>query len=230
MRNLRALCFDLDDTLWDVHSVLRRAEQAVSGFLAREYPALAAVYSAETGMAARMELARTEPARAHDLTWLRTEAMTRLALGVGLPARVGAEAFEVFIAARNDVTLYADVVPALTMLQQRFPLATLSNGNADLERIGLAPHFQVMLNARGIGAAKPDPRAFAAVATAMQLDAGQIAYVGDDPHADVFGARSAGMRTVWINRHARSWPSAAPAADHQVEDLSALLRLLDELE
>lgn len=230
MRDLRALCFDLDDTLWDVHSVLRRAEQAVAGFLAREYPALSAVHSVETSMAARMELARAEPGRAHDLTWLRTEAMTRLALGVGLPARVGAEAFEVFIAARNDVTLYADVLPALALLRQRLPLATLSNGNADLERIGLAPHFQVMLNAREIGAAKPDPRAFAAVASALQMDPGQIAYVGDDPHADVFGARGAGMQTVWINRNARSWPSEARAADHQIEDLSALLRLLDELE
>ena len=181
-------------------------------------------------MAARMELARAEPGRAHDLTWLRTEAMTRLALSIGLPARVGAEAFEVFIAARNDVTLYADVMPALAVLRQRVPLATLSNGNADLARIGLAPHFQVMLNARDIGAAKPDSRAFAAVASALQMDPAQIAYVGDDPHADVFGARGAGMRSVWINRNARSWPSGAPAADHQIEDLSALLRLLDELE
>ena len=38
------------------------------------------------------------------------------------------------------------------------------------------------------------------------------------------------MRTVWINRNARSWPSEARAADHQIGDLSALLRLLDELE
>ncbi len=227
MRDLQALCFDLDDTLWDVRSVLRRAEEAVAEFLAANYPALAAVHSTQTGTAARMALAGAEPARAHDLTWLRTEAMKRMAATVGLPARVGEEAFEVFIAARNEVTLYDDVTPALAALQPRYRLATLSNGNADLARIGLAPRFQVMLNARDVGAAKPDPRAFTAVAEALRLPPSQIAYVGDDPHADVFGARGAGMRTIWINRQARFWPADVPAADREIRDLSALL---DELE
>jgi 2-haloalkanoic acid dehalogenase type II len=226
MRDLRAICFDLDDTLWDVHSVLARAEAAVSAHLVQQHPQFGASHPPSVRMAARLELARTTPDRAHDLTWLRTESMRRLALAAGLPARVGEEAFEVFMAHRNRVELFDDVLPALQQLGGRYRLATFSNGNADLARIGLAPHFAVTLNAISVGAAKPDPRAFAAVAQALGLRADEIAYVGDDPHADVHGARSAGMHTVWINRAAREWPAEHPPATTAVRDLRELAERL----
>jgi putative hydrolase of the HAD superfamily len=226
MRDLRAICFDLDDTLWDVHRVLVRAEAAVSAHLEAHHPEFGARHPPAVRMAARLELARAAPERAHDLTWLRTESMRRLALGAGLPARVGDEAFEVFMAHRNRVELFDDVLPALRALGARYALATLSNGNADLARIGLAPHFAVTLNAISVGAAKPDPRAFGAVAQALGLRAEEIAYVGDDPHVDVHGARSAGMHTVWVNRDARAWPSEHAPATAAVRDLGELVERL----
>jgi putative hydrolase of the HAD superfamily len=229
MRELRAICFDLDDTLWDVHSVLARAEAAVSEHLAARHPEFGAAHPPAVRMQARLELARAMPERAHDLTWLRTESMRRLALAAGLPARIGDEAFEVFMAHRNRVTLFDDVLPALRALGEHYMLATLSNGNADLEQIGLAPHFKVTLNAISVGAAKPDPRAFGAVATALRCDPAQIAYVGDDPYADVLGARAAGMQTVWINRAARTWPAEHAPATAAVRDLAELAALLAAL-
>lgn len=222
MREVRAICFDLDDTLWDVHSVLARAEAAVSEHLAAHHPEFGQQHPPSVRMAARLELARAMPDRAHDLTWLRTESMRRLALAAGLPGRIGEETFAVFMAYRNRVELYDDVLPALRALGERYTLATLSNGNADLARIGLASHFAVTLNAISVGAAKPDPRAFTAVARALDLAAHEIAYVGDDPHADVHGARSAGMHTVWINRSARPWPAEHAPATAAVRDLREL--------
>ena len=226
MRDLRAICFDLDDTLWDVHSVLARAEAAVSEHLAAHHPEFGQQHPPSVRMAARLELARAMPDRAHDLTWLRTESMRRLALAAGLPGRLGEETFAVFMAYRNRVELYDDVLPALRALGERFTLATLSNGNADLARIGLASHFAVTLNAISVGAAKPDPRAFTAVAQALDLPAHDIAYVGDGPHAGVLGARSAGMRTVWINRGARPWPAEHAPATAAVRDLRELVEQL----
>lgn len=216
--DLQVLCFDLDDTFWDIRRVLERAEQQVAGFLSRHYPTLARHSRADL-LAARMALAREMPQRAHDLTWLRTEVLARLAVEDGYPAAVGREAFEVFIAARNEVELFPDVRPALERLAVRYRLATFSNGNADLATIGLAPLFSVSLNAERVGVAKPHPAAFAAVARQLGCEAERMLYVGDDPLADVAGARGAGLRTAWMNRHGAAWPDAHPPADLEITDL-----------
>jgi putative hydrolase of the HAD superfamily len=225
LHDIRAICFDLDDTLWDVRSVLERAELRVGEFLAQHYPRLASL-SREALREARLELARSEPALAHDMTWLRVETMRRVALGAGYPGSVGEECFEVFFAARNEVQLYDDVLPALDALGRRYALATLSNGNADLARIGLAPRFAATLSARDVGVAKPQRAAFEAVTRALELDPAEVAYVGDDPQVDVAGARAAGLRTVWINRNGRDWPDGPAAADLAVTDLAELDRRL----
>ena len=92
LQAVRALCFDLDDTFWDVQRVLARAEGRVAEFLAQHYPRLASL-DREQHRAARIELAREAPQRSHDLTWLRTEAMRRLARTAGYPDAVGEQAF-----------------------------------------------------------------------------------------------------------------------------------------
>lgn len=222
---LRVLCFDLDDTFWDIRRVLERAEQRVAEFLGARYPRLAR-HTRSDLLAARMALAREVPERAHDLTWLRTETLRRLAVADGYPDHVGGEAFAVFIAARNEVDLFPDVRPALERLAVRYTLATFSNGNADLERIGLAPLFSVSLNAERVGVAKPHPAAFAAVARELDCQPAAMLYVGDDPLADVAGARGAGLRTAWINRHGAAWPDAHPPADLEIIDLHHLDGLL----
>jgi putative hydrolase of the HAD superfamily len=136
------------------------------------------------------------------------------------------QAFEVFLAARNEVEIFADVAPGLARLQQRYALASLSNGNADLARIGLGHLFVVSLNARQIGAAKPQRRCFERLAQELALAAEQIAYVGDDPELDVAAARAAGCRTVWMNRCALPWPAGMAPADLVVGDCVELANAL----
>ena len=47
-------------------------------------------------------------------------------------------------------------------------------------------------------------------------------YVGDDPQADVLGARAAGLRTAWVNRHGADWPGLGPRADLEITGLHDL--------
>jgi putative hydrolase of the HAD superfamily len=107
-------------------------------------------------------------------------------------------------------------------LQARFPLASLSNGNADLTLVGLAGCFKVSLNARGIGAAKPDRRCFDALSESLAVPAAGILYVGDDPVLDVEAARRAGLCTAWMNRTGETWPTGMAPADLEVRDCLAL--------
>ena len=110
------------------------------------------------------------------------------------------EAFALWHAARNQCVPFDEVIPALEQLGTTYRLATLSNGNADLRRIGIAHHFEVSLHAAALGCAKPHARAYAALAAALTLKPAEILFVGDEPHADVAGPRNAGMQTVWVNR------------------------------
>ena len=226
LRDLRAVAFDLDNTLWDVGPVIVRAEQRLQDWLREHCPRISERVSIEEMRAAREQLARSEPHNAHDFTYLRLTALAAHARDCGYGEEAAERAFQVFFAARNEVQPYADVQPALQRLRTRYTLASLSNGNADLDLIGLAPLFSVSLNARQIGVAKPHPRCFQRLARDLRLDPADILYVGDDPVLDVEAARAAGLRTAWMNRSLAPWPPNLAPADVNVADCMRLAELL----
>lgn len=223
---IRALAFDLDNTLWEVEPVLLLAEQRVLEWLRTHWPRIPERFSQEDMRVARRRLALEEPQRAHDFNYLRTASMARHARECGYAESVAEQAFEIFFAARNEVETYPDVQPALARLRSHYRLATLSNGNADLTRIGLARYFTLSLNACAVGCAKPDRRAFEALAAALALQPHEIAYVGDDPYIDVEGARACGLRAIWMDRTGAEWPGALREPDLSVRDCDQLVRAL----
>jgi len=224
-----ALCFDLDDTFWEVLPVLHRAEARVRAYLEGAHPELAARITLEDMIAARRELAAALPEHAHNMTWLRTEALARLAAQHGHDPAIGAQAFAVFIEARHEVEFYPEVIDALPQLGAHYRLATLSNGNACVHRIGIGHHFELTLNAESVGFAKPRPEAFLAVAERLGISPAEMLYVGDHPDNDVRGAAAAGCRTAWVNRRGAPWlPEWGPPADLEVPDLAVLAQRLNK--
>jgi putative hydrolase of the HAD superfamily len=215
---VRAVAFDLDNTLWDVDPVLARAEEQWLQWLRDNCPRIPEKLSLDDMRAARMQLAAREPHNAHDFTYLRIASLAEHARECGYDESIADHAFEIFIAARNQLDLFADVRPGLHRLRDRYALATLSNGNADLARIGMADLFSVSLNARGVGAAKPDRRCFERLVDDLRLEPQQVIYVGDDPLLDVEAARTAGLATAWMNRTGQTWPAAVRPADIDVSD------------
>jgi putative hydrolase of the HAD superfamily len=226
LNNIRAVAFDLDNTLWDVEPVIARAENQMHEWLRQHCPRIPERLTAEDMRAAREKLARDEPHNAHDFTYLRIASLARHARECGYSEEVAEHAFEVFFTARNQLEVFADVQPSLDRLRARYALATLSNGNADLARIGLAHLFVVSLNARQVGVGKPHPRCFERLAQELSLEPAQILYVGDDPLLDVEAARACGLRTAWMNRWRREWPPEFAAADIAVNDCVELVSAL----
>jgi 2-haloalkanoic acid dehalogenase type II len=222
LSNVRAVAFDLDNTLWDVAPVLERAEVRLYEWLREHCPRIPERVTVDDMRAARELLAREEPHNAHDFTYLRMTALARHARECGYEDEVAKRAFDVFFAARNEVDLFADVRPALERLRSRYRLATLSNGNADLGRIGLTDFFVLSLNARQIGVGKPHPRCFERLASDLRVEPAEIIYVGDDPVLDVEASRAAGLRSAWINRFDQPWPPEIAPADVTVVDCSQL--------
>jgi putative hydrolase of the HAD superfamily len=173
----------------------------------------------------RARMALENPAMRHDFTWLRKQALRAHAMEAGYPEQMAEEVFAVFYRARNDVVLYDDVLPALEVLQRRFRLFAVSNGNADLAAIGLARFFEQSLAARDAGMLKPDPRIFAMLLERAGIAPRHVVHVGDDPDADVEGARRAGVAAVWLNRYGNAWPRASqpPTAISSLLELDVLL-------
>lgn len=227
MLRIRAICFDLDNTLWDVWPVIVRAERAMYEFLAAQYPKCVANLSVEALREARNRVAIEHPQMQHDFTFLRKQALRNMAELHGYPHAMVEQAFEIFIAARNDVTLYDEVLPALAVLKSRYRLFTASNGNADLHKIGIAHLFERSIAAREVGALKPDPLVFRKVIDGTDLGVDEVLYVGDDPMMDVEGARGAGMHPVWINRDGAQWPSDIAPAHYSIKTLTDLVALTD---
>jgi putative hydrolase of the HAD superfamily len=226
MTTIRAVCFDLDNTLWDVWPVIQRAEKAMYAFLKERYPRVVADLTIEAMRAARERVALEYPQMQHDFSFLRRQSLRDHARLAGYQEELAEEAFEVFIRARNQVDLYEDVLAGLELLRGRYRLSTASNGNADLAQVGIAHWFERSVSAREVGALKPDSLIFRKIIEGTDLAMAEVLYVGDDPALDVVGARDAGMRTAWINRTASPWPEAFEPADFVVTSLTDLAGVL----
>ncbi|WP_200932403.1 HAD family hydrolase [Pseudorhodoferax sp. Leaf267] len=203
---VHAITLDLDDTLWPIWPTIARAEAVLADWLGQHAPLTAALYaSAETRLALRAEVAQVRQDMAHDMSLMRREAIRLALTRAGEDGALAEPAFDVFFAERNRVELYEDALAALDHLAARFPLVALSNGNADLERVGLARYFRASVSASSFGVGKPDARIFQAGAAAAGVEAAQVLHVGDDALLDVLGAHAAGMQTAWVNRGEHPW-------------------------
>jgi putative hydrolase of the HAD superfamily len=217
------LSFDLDDTLWPVGPVIAAAESELLSWLCARYPRTVSGHDIESMRALRAGVAERFPDRGHDLTFLRHRALKDLFAAAGHAESLADEALEVFFTARNRVEFYEDALPSLIRLRSRYRLFALSNGNADLQRCGIADLFAGHVTASAAGAAKPDARIFARLVDMAGVEAHQVLHIGDDPWADVAGATQAGMQAVWLNRDAREWPKELAAPPRTISTLAEII-------
>jgi putative hydrolase of the HAD superfamily len=226
-----AISLDLDDTLWPIEPAILAAEQALDDWLKQHHATVAAAWPIAALRTLRDEVSNERPDLAHDYTAQRLLTLERAFAACGIDAEPIEAAYEVYFAARNRVDCYDDALPALHALAARVPLVSISNGNADLDRIGLRQHFHHCISARECGVAKPDVAIFHDACTRLGLAPENVLHVGDDPLLDVAGAHAAGLRTAWLNRHAAPWPAqtlpAGVRADVELRDLGELVRWIE---
>ena len=228
-RTIRAITLDLDDTLWPVGPTIVRAERLAHDWLLQHAPAVADAWPVDRLRALRLSILESRADLRHDLLAVRRLALetafeASAARDAGNTQRI-ADALDVFMAARNQVALYPEVAASLQRLSQRYSIASLTNGNADLARIGLDHLFQATVSAHAHGTSKPDPALFHIACRALDCAPGEVVHLGDDAELDVRGARAAGLHAVWINRAGVPWPGDDPPVT--VPDMDAFERWLD---
>jgi FMN hydrolase / 5-amino-6-(5-phospho-D-ribitylamino)uracil phosphatase len=218
---IKAISLDLDDTLWPVLPTIERAEKVLHQWLVAHAPMAAALFSSPEALREiRDYMKANKPELKHDLSAIRRESIRLALYRAGENPLLADQAFEVFFAERQRVTLFEDARPALEFLSARFPLVSISNGNADLARVGLDAFFRASISAREFGVGKPDPRIFHAAAGAVDVGVDEVVHVGDDTTLDMLGALNAGMQAAWVNRTEALWP-------HEVEPHLTLLTLAE---
>ena len=225
---IRAITLDLDDTLWPIWPTIARAEQALQTWLEANAPATGAMCRDRAVLRqVREGLNAERPDLAHDMSALRHEAIRRVLLRGGDDPALADPAFEVFFAERQRVDLFDDALPMLAFLSERFPVVALSNGNADVHRVGIGAHFRASVSAREFGIGKPDPRIFHAAAEVAGVAPHEVLHIGDDALLDGVGALDAGMQLAWVNRAGHLWEHAPLVPHVTVADLHALCRALN---
>jgi len=227
-QRIRAITLDLDDTLWPVWPTIERAEAVLHDWLTQHAPATAARFDVKGLRALRNAVGAEHPDQVHDLSWLRKTSLERALALAGEDPALAHPAFEVFFDHRQRVTLFDEVPRALAELARRYPVLALTNGNSDLQRIGLAQHFQGVMTAREFGVGKPAPVFFHAACEQLGLPPEQVLHVGDDWALDVEGAHAAGLPSVWLHRAGHPpKPAEAQAQPWLVTDsLDGLLQAL----
>jgi putative hydrolase of the HAD superfamily len=223
MKHIRALTFDLDDTLWDNRRVLLEAEQALHDWLGKHYPRVTQRYSPEDMRRMRIELLQQEPDLRNHISELRKRALRQAARETGYDDALVEPAFTAFIEARHRITLYEDVRPGLQRLRAAgYRLGSITNGNADVHRLGIGHLFDFSLTAESVGHAKPHPRLFETACRLAAVQPAQLAHVGDEAETDLAGGLAAGVNVIWMNRLGQ--PAAPGIRPHAVvRDMHQLL-------
>ena len=203
IKNVRALSFDLDDTLYDNKPVINNALLELYNYLASQYPKFASNYDYDKFINTPL-LLKTDQELITDFSKRRRLHIKQVINACGykkLTAAAIEKAFSVFWRARQRVTLFPDTHQILLALSTNFPLVSISNGNACTKSIGIGQYFQYSISAADTGKPKPDKSMFLLACKKLQIQAEQLIHIGDSIHYDIEGAYQAGCRSIWLNQH-----------------------------
>ena len=208
--SIKYISFDLDDTFWDVMPTIYRAEDLTSSWIKENYPGADKIIQSTNMMDLRNKLLKEDPSLLVKISDLRTKMFYEVGLLAGYNKEesdnLSKNAFNIFIEARNDVKLFEGVQETLESLNQNYSLGVITNGNADLKKIGIDHLFSHIFSSANSGAHKPDPKAFEILIEASGLKPEEICHVGDHPLNDVKGSLDCGMQPIWFKNKDAEWP------------------------
>ena len=226
---LRAVLFDLDDTLCDYAGA--RAERLRRAFsLAPNLAGDQHQFDLDRMIAESIEM---HPHGADHFPELFTRH------GCHDPA-CAARAADWYRSNRfHGLALFPEAVNALRAARQpagggatRRAIGVVTNGPAEVQQakvalLGVRDFVDFVVISGEFGSAKPDPEIFREALRRAGVSPHEAVYVGDSPEFDMAGARRAGMRAIWVNPRGDLWNDSDPPPDRVIRSIAELPRLLD---
>lgn len=237
--SVRAVFFDLDETLVDDDRCMRVAVTQTCNKLAELYPQinprqLGAMYLrvayewwTDSGGVPRASTSGMSDGRA-----IRTEVWGKSLAACGLvDQRVAIEAADIYSQQRKATyCLFPEVDEVLNMLHTTFVLGVITNGpdtqREKIDTTSLAAYMDVVIISGEVGVGKPEPEIFTKALTSVQVSPREAIYVGDSLTWDITGAKSAGLYSIWINRRRVSRPHNVAKPDTEITTLRDLISIL----
>ncbi|MDA9365069.1 HAD family hydrolase [Gammaproteobacteria bacterium] len=209
MSQIKLITFDLDDTFWDIKSVIISAEKNSRAWLGSRVSKEINWGSFEDFMSIRQELIKDDPRLTYDLGLLRQKTIyhhlkDHIHDHHELEQLVD-EAYKFFLKERHKVVFFDQVLNTLEVLAKNYTLGVLTNGNADIHKLGIGHLFNFSISSIDVQNNKPDPAHFKAAKEISGIDYSQTLHVGDDPLCDIQGARNLGINTMWFNLNGLVW-------------------------
>jgi putative hydrolase of the HAD superfamily len=220
MTALRAVVFDLDDTLYPERAYIR------SGFLA-------------VARWCGQQLALPEADVQSELQALfdggyRGDTFNRWLAGRSLPSSFLPELLQVYRNHAPEITLEPETSSILDLLYDRYLLGLITEGRrhaqeAKIAALGVERWMRavVICGEEERAEWKPSRRPFERGLGLLRIAGEEAVYVGDNPGKDFRGAREAGLRTIRLRRKDGLHSAEEPAtpADAPVEEITSLTDL-----
>ena len=197
---LKLITFDLDDTLWPIEPVLTHAEGEFYTYLRSQEPETFARISADDLRQHRVQVLSQQPELKHNVSLWRRESLRQLLAEQSLPEdridNLVAQAFSVFLNARQQVRLFDGAQECIEELASRYQLIALTNGNANIKQMPIGRYFSEAIRAEDIGRSKPEPDMFERALEIAECQAHESLHIGDDPYYDIAPAQALGMQSL----------------------------------
>ena len=212
-QRIQAVLFDFHDTLVELNqpaAVIQATDQAIYAGLKSHHLNLSyGEFYALWQPFFRTSLSET-PAFGADSPYAASIHAVAAACALTLTANDVATIVAAALAPwRSHTSLPDETKPALTVLQQHYRLAVLSNFNhpayiaAMLEHFGLTTFFSAVIVSGAVGLCKPNPAMFELVLDRLGVTAAMSVMIGDSPTEDMRGAQAVGCHTVLLDRYNR---------------------------
>jgi putative hydrolase of the HAD superfamily len=234
MTALRAILFDIDDTLFSTSEFARRARaNAVRAMVAAGLDLPESVVLKELEEVIAEFSSNYEHHYDKLLQRLRGQCTLRANPALIVAAGVAAYHDTKF----RELAPFPDVVPLLRALQAaRVRVGIITHGLTvkqaeKIVRLGLVPYLdpRAVFISDQIGISKPNPKLYLAALRELQLSPGEVMYVGDNPEHDIAPPQSLGMIATWAKRAAKhGLAGTGVTPDHVIDDFAELARILRE--
>ena len=197
----KSISFDLDDTLYANHDVIIQAEIALLAFLHQHY-----FKTQDTNrlfwQTHSRNLVKQHPELLNDMSELRRRTLYAglSACGYQGPVLTSAtqECYEYFYMERSSFNVSDDVISVLSTLAKKCPLVAITNGNVDVERIGLNGIFDEVYKSSLQLPRKPHTAMFKRAIEELAIAPNELLHVGDNLKNDVYGAINSGCQAAWF--------------------------------
>jgi HAD superfamily hydrolase (TIGR01549 family) len=205
---VKAITFDLDDTLYNNEPIIRKAEAALQHHIGKHHPR-AATLTPQQWHQLKVDSITNNPLLASDMGRLRLSVL-RMALSedFGLSMKDNGPhteldaavklCFDCFYDARSNFTLADEVHQTLSTLAQSLPLVAITNGNVNAKKVGIDKYFHHIYHASVKRRMKPARDMFDEASQALDLPPENILHVGDNLKKDVYAAINAGFQSAWF--------------------------------